>query len=467
MNILLMIWLVIDIVLGFLFLLRKKVKKYGNEMRRRSIESAKSLDARFMDVLTIICFLIMGGLILYFIIYIIPDYIIQIILEWYKGIFIVALFPLFFTWIREKNFNIKSIWNGCLTALAIIFSIVGYIIDIEDVKAVSEYRVALNVLITMFVIIFIGAVFEMLKERKEHYSKKIAKKGIRKDLYYRIPRLVVNVSKVELIKGCEKYFDEYICRYKKIKELRTIEYVKLSGVHRELWYKKAEYFMKIFVALSIFVITMSMFFGITYKTFWVIGFIIIFEFLIALYKYVDLEYLYIIGIRYFYDEWGYFLTCANKNKFVGTVQMIEQSKFHKYIHSFLDIVALCRAVAVSDEMNGEKKICIITNNLSDLFENYSDYKENRNWVMVIPLWIAALFEFRVTRKINDDAKLILLKSVDECVRADISIFLQSFWADMESKGLKDGVLNYIQSFEEALYGEKEIKNLGIASDTSI
>ena len=87
--------------------------------------------------------------------------------------------------------------------------------------------------------------------------------------------------------------------------------------------------------------------------------------------------------------------------------MIEKSKFHKYIHSFLDIVALCRAVAVSDKMNGEKKICIITSNLSELFANYSDYKENQNWVMVIPLWIAALFEFYVTDKISDDAKQLI------------------------------------------------------------
>lgn len=100
----------------------------------------------------------------------------------------------------------------------------------------------------------------------------------------------------------------------------------------------------------------------------------------------------------------------------------------------------------------EKKICIITSNLSELFANYSDYKENQNWVMVIPLWIAALFEFYVTDKISDDAKLILLKSVDESVRADISIFLQSFWADIERKELKDGISKYIQLFEEKLYG---------------
>ena len=52
----------------------------------------------------------------------------------------------------------------------------------------------------------------------------------------------MNVSNVELIKCCEKYFDEYICRYRKIKELRTIEYVNLAGVHRELWYKKSSAF---------------------------------------------------------------------------------------------------------------------------------------------------------------------------------------------------------------------------------
>lgn len=129
------------------------------------------------------------------------------------------------------------------------------------------------------------------------------------------------------------------------------------------------------------------------------------------------------------------------------------SKVHKYIHSFLDIVALCRAVTVSDKINGEKKICIITSNLSELFANYSDYNENQNWVMVIPLWIAALFEFNVTGKISEDAKVILMKSVNENVRAHISIFLQSFWADIERKELKDGISKYIQLFEEELYSE--------------
>ena len=451
MDILLMMWLVIDIVLLIILPLRKNVTKYENIMRRRSIESVKNLGSRLMDVLLKIFWLIPVWLIIYVLIHFVPDTIIQKLLEWYKGIFIVALFPLLFTWFKEKNFNVKSIWNGCLTVLAILFSIVGYFIDTEDVNAITEYRGAVDVLMTMLAITFIVAVLEIRKESKEYYSKKISKKGIRKDLYYRTPGLMLNVSNVELIKGCEKYFNEYICKYKKIKELRTIEHVNLAGVHRELWYKKAAHFMKIFVALSVLVVIMNMFFGMSYKCLVVLGLILLFGILIALYKYIDLECLYKLAIRYFYDEWGYYLTCTRRSKFVGTVQMIEGSKFHKYIHSFLDIVALCRAVAFNDKMNGENKICIITSNLSELFLNHSDYKDSKNWVMVIPLWTATLFEFYVTGKISDDAKGVLMKSADESVRTDISIFLQSFWADIERKELKEGISKYIQLFEEKLY----------------
>ncbi len=452
MGILLIMWFVIDMELLIVLPLRKKVMKDENVMYRRSIESVKSFGERLTDMLSKIVILIPVGLIICILIHTAPNMIIQKFLEWYEGIFIVALFPLLFTWIKEKKFNIKSIWNGCLTVLAILFSVVGYIIDIENVKAISDYRGALDVLMTMLLIIFSVAVLEMRTESKKYYSKKIPKKGIRKDLYYRTPGLMLNVSNVELIKCSEKYFDEYLCRYKKIKELYTIEYVNLAGVYRELWYKKAAHFMKIFVALSVLVVIVKMFFGMSYKYLVVLGLILLFGILIVLYKRVDLECLYKMAIRYFYDDWGYYLICTSQSKFVGTVQMIEGSKFHKYIHSFLDIVALCRAVAFNDKMNGENKICIITSNLSELFLSYSDYKDSKNWVMVIPLWTAALFEFYVTGKISDVAKDVLIKSADENVRVDISIFLQSFWADVERKELREGISKYIQLFEEKLYG---------------
>ena len=444
MDIFLMIWFVIDMMLLIILPLRKYVTKDQNVMYRRSIESVKNLGARFNNMLFIIFLIFIGCVIIYSV----PDQLFQKFLEWYKGIFIIVLFPMFFARIKEKSI---SIWNSWLTISVVLFSIVGYFIDIENIKSVSKYRAILNVLITILIIIFIVAVFEMWRENKKYCSKKLPKKGIRRDLYYRTPSLVVNVSNIELSKYCEKYFDEYISRYKKIKELRTIEFVNLVGIHRKLWYKKVACFMKIFVVLSLFVVVISKFFGESYKSLGIIGLIFVFGVLISIYKHIDLECLYIIVIRWCYDDWCYYLTSTNRSKFVGTVQIIEKSKYHTYIHSFLDIVALCRAVAFSDKMNREKKICIITSNLSDLFANYSDYMENQNWIMLIPLWAAALFEFNVTGKISHDVKTILKESVDESVRMDISIFLQSFWADIEKKELKEGISKYIQVFEEKLY----------------
>lgn len=453
MILLLMMWVVIDMTFFLILILplRKQVTKYKNKMWQRSIKRIKSLGERLYDILVQVWLFFFMGMFVYIFVYMIPDIGIQKFLEWYKGIFIVALFPLLFSWIRMNNIKTKSIWNGSLAVFAVLFSIVGYIIDTEKIESILQYRKWLNILITILITLFLVSLFKMQKVSNEYYSKKLPKKGIRKDLYCRTPGLTVNVSNIELIRYCEKYFDEYMHKYRKIKELCTIEYVNLAGAHIELWYAKAARFMKIFVAVSIFIVVIDIKFVISYECFLVIELIIVFAVLISAYKYIDLECLYKIGIRYVYDEWGYYLTCTNKNKFVGTVQIIELSKFHKYAHSFLDIVALCRTVAFSDKMSGESKICIVTKNLGELFTNYTDDVKNKNWVMIIPLWIAALFEFYVTGEVGAEIKTILLKFVDESVRADISIFLQSFWADMERKELKDGILDYMKTFEAELY----------------
>jgi len=63
-----------------------------------------------------------------------------------------------------------------------------------------------------------------------------------------------------------------------------------------------------------------------------------------------------------------------------------------------------------------------------------------------------LFEYYVTGEISNVAKDVLMESVNKNTRADISIFLQSFWADIERKELKEGIAKYIQLFEEKMYG---------------
>lgn len=102
MDILLMMWFVIDMVLLLILPFRKTVTKYENVMRRRSIESVKSLGARLMDVLSKIFLLIPVGLIVYILIHIVPDMIIQKLLEWYKGIFIVVCFRYFLHGLKKR-----------------------------------------------------------------------------------------------------------------------------------------------------------------------------------------------------------------------------------------------------------------------------------------------------------------------------------------------------------------------------
>lgn len=241
-------------------------------------------------------------------------------------------------------------------------------------------------------------------------------------------------------------------RYGKIEELQTIEYVNLMGVHSKLWYKKAACFMKLVWVLSTLIVIIKMGTGIKNTLLLLIGLMVGFGVLVSICKHIDEKYLYKIGIRYVYDEWGYYMTCSNRNKFVGRVQMIEVSKYHKYVHSFLDIAALCRAIAFNDKMREKKRIRIITRNLGELFTNYTNDSLKKSWGLVIPLWIAALFEFNITGEIEEKTKAILLDSVDNGGRADLFIFLQSFWADMERRYLKDGISEYVEMFKKELFG---------------
>lgn len=451
MYILLILWSIIDIIFLVALLFRKHIAKSQNEIWQRSIERGKRLSEKLPDILLRSYLLILLCSFTYIIISNIPDIYIQKLLEWYKGIFFATLFPVLLSWFKDKNLDISLVWMVIFIGLVIFLVIAEILMDSENLELIVQYRDIWNILITMFVVTFLNAVFGRRKESDKYYAPKLLKKGIRKDLHYRTPDLMVNVSDVELVKYCEKYFDEYICKYKKLRDLQAIEYVNLAGIHRKLWYEKAARFMKIFVAASISIIIICMIVGMSYEQFVVIGLILVFGTLITVYKHIDLECLYEIGIRYAYDQWGYYLTYTNGSKFVGNVQIIAVSKFHKYVYSFLDIASLCRMVAFNDRMSGENRICIITKNLSELFLDYTDYKDIKNWIMIIPLWIGALFEFYVTGGVTAEVKATLLMSAEKSKRADLSIFLQSFWADMERKKLDNEILDYLRLFEAELY----------------
>ncbi len=450
MSLLVEVWVVIDAVFVMLFFQRKREAESGNKTRQRTLEKMENLMERMLNAFPQAVSLFLVSVFVYLYISQIPNSTMLNIEE--NGYnFTLGLLPEVVSWIRERKISIKSIGERILFISMLFLSIVVCVADITEIESSQLYRNVLNVLITVFMVSFSISLIKMITGGREFYSKTLSKKGIRKDLYYRTPRLKVDVSRTELILFCEKFFSEYMRKYEKIGDLHTIEYVSLLDESCiKIWYKKAGHIMKMFIGISTFAVIISMRFGLTTKQLEVMGLILFFGIIIKYYEKTDEFFLHKIGIRYAYDEWGYYLEWENKNKFVGTVQLVELSKAHRYVHSILDIAALCRAVAFNDKLNGDNKICIITRNLGELFINYSDYEQKKNWIMIIPLWIAALFEFSVTGEIEAETKIILLESADERVKADVNIFLQSFWVDMERKELKCGVLEYMQSFKKEL-----------------
>lgn len=453
LELLFIIWMDVDVVLFLLILppLRKRATKDIHQPPKRSIESEKDLCEKVLDFLSEMCLLFPLLFFVYIVLHCIPDIGIQIFLKWYGGIFFVALFPVIFGWIVEKSPKVNWVLECSLIVLAVVLSVVGYIIDAENIEAIMQHRGLLDLFLTIFLTFFLATMAKTLKENNRYKLKKLSNIGIRADLYNRTPGLVVNISVIELIKYCEKYFDRYMCRYRKIKKICTVEYVNLLGVHKELWYAKMACLINVFVGISLFVTLFGMFLGNSLKSFGVVGVITIFGVLIKVYKHMKIDYLYKIVIRLAYNEWGYYLSWENGDKYVGIAQMLSLSKYHKYVYSFLDIVALCRAIAFNDKMNGERKICSISKNLSDLFINYTDPEEEKNWIMFLPLWQTALFEFNVTGTISAEVKTVLNMVSDKNVRFDISIFLQSFWADIERKKIEDGVSDFVQLFEAELF----------------
>lgn len=154
-----------------------------------------------------------------------------------------------------------------------------------------------------------------------------------------------------------------------------------------------------------------------------------------------------IAIDFFYNMNGYCLFLNdNKNikKFVGTVQMFDNFKYHKFVHSFLNIAAFCRATSFNDINNREQKIKILTSNMYGLCTFYED-SNNGDWIKLLPLWIAALFEFYVTDEVSEIVraefnKICLYKKQ----RQEVYIFLSGFWVDMTRNMPNDN--NFINKF---------------------
>lgn len=374
--------------------------------------------------------------------------------RFYIGFFAVPIFQVSLNWYKEENIISISLWKNIFTVILFCTGILLYCVDAEKGEILTQHRNILDYTISMFFTFLLMVIYQSVKEYKMRKSTKLNSKKIRTDLCNRTPELDISITDTELIRYCERFFYKYIDRYKKIQQVDAIEHVNLMGVRQESWYGKAACYMKDVVCISIFGVFCSVKAESIFKICIIIVLIILFLFLINLFKHVDKTCLNKIAIRLFFYEWGYYLTWGEENKYVGSLEKFVFSKYQKYVYSFLNIAAFCRAIAYTDQISikEENRISMISRNLSDLYINYTE-QEEKNWVMYLPLWQVALFEYDVTRMISLETKVVLNRVVEATgeKRPYIFIFLQSFWADIKRKKIEDGISDFVLLFEKELF----------------
>lgn len=448
------IWIAMDLTIFLAIILKKTIQNGQGKMQQRSIERGTMLDKYFGNIISSLGKYILIFIVSYLIVFLLPNEAIQVFLKWYMGIYVVVLLPLFLNWIKEDEIDDFKYVKLIQMILLIVLSVVGYIYDKKNVNEIENSRTILNVWITIDIVLLFSLALNIREKKKKNFCKRLPKRGIRKDLYYRTPKLDVDVSYTKLAGYCERYFDTYLKKYQKLGGVCNVEYVTLEGDAIKIWYKKVAYIIRWVVVVSLLFSMIEFIQGMKIRALLTFIFVSIFWLIIIIYKCCNLQHLlYTMAIRTAYDVWGYYLDCGKKKKYIGTVQMIDRTKYHYYVHSFLDIAALCRAVATRDEATEKCDICIVAKNMSELFVGYTDYEDDPQWTMIIPLWIVALFEFKVTKKIHMEVKNILIKCCNKNTWPSIEIFLQSFWADMVRKNLENGVSDHIKEFKMELFKE--------------
>lgn len=380
-----------------------------------------------------------------------PQNVLQGIMRWYLGIFMVAISPLFFS--KEM---IKNYWQIVTLIIGVIISIAGCLIDINSIDVIEHHSGWLTRLLEIFLTFFLISLYKFYEMNKKAVNKKTIKRGIRKDLYYRTTNINLNASGIELIRICERFFDEYCRCSKKIGKVKSVEYVTLIGKYQEKWFSKCVAIVKKFIVITVAILVLILVINSSKKVYLdvIINISIIIAFLGNVYilKKRDKQYLNKIAIRYFYDEWGYCLFYEEECKYVGNVQMIDVWKYHRFIHSVLDIVALCRIVALNDKIDNTNKIKLVSSNFSQLFNIYgSEIQFGAQWIVLLPVWIAAFFEFEMYNKVDGMVKQSLRKTiVEESDWKYISIFIQGLWVDLKKLFPDENCNKLVNSFVDEI-----------------
>lgn len=372
-----------------------------------------------------------------------------------NGIFLVAIAPIIMNFVRENKK--AGFWNFALMGVSICIG--GFTKTIEEGRIMEEeIGMGFVALLSMLMAIwFICLKYSFMKDKKD---EKFLKNKIYTDLFMRTPQLdMENKSFSELVRMCEKGYYEFELTKQKMEKVLSIHFSNIFCENKEDWFKCTARNMKNFVIINVFCMPVFINFKDIFGVYlvWIIVAMIVFCGNICYLMKKDRDFLIRSAIRFFYSEWGYTLQLEDKkghkhSKFVGRVQLFERGKHHNFMHKFLDIVALCRAVAFDDKANETKRIQRVSDNMHELSLMYNTGGRTVSYIDLLPVWVASLFEYEVTGGLHSNSIKEALRKT--CIgtrkRKEVRKFLIGLWLDITRNKNQNEIESYINSFLQTI-----------------
>lgn len=450
MDIFLMFWFVVE---GVVFILsfasfRKKIGTKPSKVWRRVLYVKKSkMDYVSNIFLEIVIWFAIGGIVYAIFMLVLSESTVLEILKNSHGLLGATILPtLIEKMLSDEKKSQSNFDRFIILLITVSIGVIAYCCEYKYSWIEDAYEMWI-----LLLALTIAAFIEFLIKKITGFNGvqiNVDCNKLRKDLYYRSSRINVDASEVELAKLCENLFSQFMRKYLKLHNLCRIEFVNIYGMYKDNWYNRAAKIMKKIIIASVCVLILYIIFLPSVKIIFLSFLIVAFLLNIEKLKKIDSTYLYRLAIRYFYDEWGYCLYYQDKCKFVGMTQLLKLSKEHSLIYALLDIAALCRYVCVTDK----SKIHIVTENICELIYQYGEEMHPvENEIAILPLQIAAFFEYVATGQIDKSVKRKLryyYTDTDKSWR--INTFLFSFWVDMTREMPNEQIGSLLIKFTEKI-----------------
>lgn len=432
------------IALSALWLMRNTIKKEPIGVFKKVLHSDKTLIEKIYDIFPVASLVICLLVFLVLIFYIINDLSPQAFSSVYSVFLATGAFSSVFELILKDEKML--VWQ------LISMVLLGLLSVLKDLGMDGESKRIIFWVLAIYIVFLVVSVIVRIKNSKGKKVKKYNKK-LYKDLFYRTTNCEADhMSKLELIKHLEKYFSAFTRNYNKKRNIKKIEFGTPYGINRDYWYNRiAKRIKVIFIICGAIICLNAIFLSQWWMLFSLVYFVILYILICAI-KIEDGDYLKRILIRLYYDEWGCFLI-GNKVEFVGNVQTIGQGNKYKFVHAILNLAAFYRVISFDDRINGNHRMKIVIDNLCDLTKTQKQEGE-QNWIEILPLIMASLFEYNNTGMISGNVKKLIYEyKFSDNEKRDMQYFLQGLWATVTGRmpTSNDGL--FIRNFSDLLMKE--------------